>query len=217
MIYVMTLPGSNTLSQPDISSHNLLVDCHEPHAELLDLESGTVWQSHRAISGEAYDALPLPPHLVKIGIGSGVMDAHYFRRSPGAEADGPVAERNVEGHLFIHCANPPKGGPETPVGDDPRLLRVDKHHSLIFEAGAEVDVIRLPDGRDFVQVIAATPRGGGLLQPAAAPPSALEFSLPDGWALRSLKLTARTTIHLPHPTQAWFFKNGASFQGPVDV
>jgi hypothetical protein len=145
------------------------------------------------------------------------MDAHYFRRSPGAEADGPVAERDVEGHLFIHCANPPKGGPESPVGDDPRLLRVDKHHSLIFEAGAEVDVIRLPDRRDFVQVIAATPRGGGLLQPEAAPPSGLGFRLPEGWTLRTEKLTVRTTIHLPHPTQAWFFENGASFQGPVDL
>jgi hypothetical protein len=24
------------------------------------------------------------------------------------------------------------GGPETPVGDDPKLMRVDKHHSLVF-------------------------------------------------------------------------------------
>jgi len=203
--------------QPELPAHNLLVDCRELHAELLDLKTGTVWQSHRPISREAYDALVLPPTLRKLGIGAGVMDAHYFRRSPGAETDGPVTERDVEGHLFIHCANPPKGGPESPVGDDPRLLRVDKYHSLIFEAGREVDVIRLPDGRDFVQVIAATPGGGGLLQPGAAPPSGLEFRLPDGWALRTEKLAARTTIHLPHPTQAWFFANGASFQGPVEL
>lgn len=204
------------MPEPEIPTHNLMVDCHEPHAELLDLETGTVWQSHGPISREAWAALVLPPNLHKVGIGTGVMDAHYFRRSPGAEADGPVAERDVEGHLFIHCANPPKGGPESPVGDDPRLLRVDKHHSLIFEAGAEVDVIRLPDGRDFVQVIAATPQGGGLLQPEAAPPSGHEFRLPEGWVLRTEKLTVRTTIHLPHPTQAWFFDNGASFQGPVE-
>jgi hypothetical protein len=205
------------MSEPEIPSHNLIIDCHDLHAELLDVETGTVWQSHRPISREAYDALELPPNVIKVGIGAGVMDAHYFRRSPGAVADGPVAGRDIEGQLFIHCANPPRGGPETPVGDDPKLLRVDKYHSLIFEAGAEVDVIRLPDGRDFVQVIAATPHGGGLLQAEAAPPSGLEFGLPEGWVLRSEKFAARTTIHLPHPTQAWFFKNGASFQGPVDL
>lgn len=200
----------------EIPAHNWMVDCHEPHAELLDLETGAVWQSQRPISPEAYEALTLPPNLHKVGIGTGVMDAHYFRRSPGAEVDGPVAERDVEGHLFIHCANPPAGGPESPVGDDPKLLRVDKHHSLIFEAGAEVDLVRLPDGRDFVQVIAARPEGGGLLQSKAAPPSGPELRLPDGWTLRTEKLAERTTIHLPHPTLAWFFANGASFQGPVE-
>jgi hypothetical protein len=205
------------VTEPDIPAHNLMVDCHELHAELLDLETRTVWQSHRPITGEAYDALALPSSLLKIGIGAGVMDTHYFRRSPGADVDGPLAERDIEGHLFVHCANPPKGGPETPVGDDPRLLRVDKHHSLIFEAGTEVDVIRLPDGRDFVQVIAAAPQGGSLLQPKGAPPSRLERPLPEGWVLRTEKLTVRTTIHLPNPTQAWFFANGASFQGPVDL
>ena len=205
------------MSEPGIPAHNLILDCHELHAELLDLETGTVWQSHRTISREAYEALVLPPHLRKVGIGTGVMDAHYFRRSPGADEDGPVATQEVEGHLFIHCANPPKDGPESPVDGGPQLLRVDKHHSLIFEAGSEVDVMRLPDERDFVQVIAATPQGGGLLQPEAVPPGEFEFRLPKGWTLRSEKLAVRTTIHLPNPTQAWFFQDGASFQGPVEL
>lgn len=197
-----------------IPTHNLLVDCREPHAELLDIGAATVWQSHRPVRREEWDALVLPPSLRKVGIGTGVMDAHYFRRSPGADGDGPVAERDVGGHLFIHCANPPSAGPETPFGDDPRLLRVDKHHSLIFEAGREADVIRLPDGRDFVQVILASPAGGGLLQSDSARP---ELRLPEGWALRTEKLASRTTIHLPNPTEAWFFANGASFQGPVEI
>jgi hypothetical protein len=96
-------------------------------------------------------------------------------------------------------------------------LQVDKYHSLIFDAGREVDVMPLPDGRDFVQVITATPQGGGLLQPKRVPSGAAGFHLPDDWVLRSEKLMARITIHLPNPTQAWFFKNGASFQGPVDT
>jgi hypothetical protein len=181
---------------------------------LLDLTTGTVWQSWQPIGYDAWDSLDLPPKLVKVGIGTGVMDAHYFRRSPGAEVDGPVAEREVAGHVFFHCANPPRGGPEKPFGDEPRLLRVDKHHSLIFEAGRDLEVIRLPDGRDYVQVIMASPAGGGIMQSGAAP---AELPLPDGWVLRTEKITSPTTIHLPHPTEAWFFANGASFQGPVDV
>jgi hypothetical protein len=205
------------MARRQIPVHNVLVDCKELHGELLDLETGTVWQSQGPINREAYAALELPATLVKVGVGAGVMDEHYFRRSPGAETDGPVAERVIGGHLFIHCANPPKGGPETPVGDDPKLMRVDKHHSLVFEAGREALVVRHGDGRDFVQVIAASPKGGGLLQSAAVARDGAALRLPEGWSLRTEKLESRTTIHLPNPAEAWFFANGASFQGPVDT
>ncbi len=205
------------MARPELPAHNVLVDCQQPHAELLDLETASVWQSYRPISREEYLALELPAKLIRVGIGAGVMDEHYFRRSPGAELDGPVAEREIAGHLFVHCANPPKGGPETPVGDDPKLMRVDKYHSLVFEAGRQVLVLRHADGRDFVHLIAASPRGGGLLQEAKAEPNGAALPLPDGWSLRSEKFESQTTIHLPNPTQAWFFANGASFQGPVDT
>ena len=77
-------------------SNNLLVDCGKPHCELLDLELGVVWQSHGPITQEAYDALELPAKWIKVGIGVGVMDEHFFRRSPGANEDGPLAEREVD-------------------------------------------------------------------------------------------------------------------------
>jgi hypothetical protein len=201
----------------ELPAHNFLFECQELHAELLDLETRTVWQSHRPISREAYFALELPAKLIRVGIGAGVMDEHYFRRSPGAVADGPVAEREIAGHLFIHCANPPKDGPETPMGEDPKLMRVDKYHSLVFAAGREVLVIRDGDGRDFVHLIAGSPGGGGLLQTAEDASGGAEIPLPEGWSLRTETLAMRTTIHLPNPTEAYFFANGASFQGPVDT
>jgi hypothetical protein len=43
--------------RPEHLAHNVLVDCQELHAELLDLETKRVWQSHRPISREAYQAL----------------------------------------------------------------------------------------------------------------------------------------------------------------
>ena len=66
-------------------------------------------------------------------------------------------------------------------------------------------------------MIASAPAGGSLLQAEAAPPGGLELRLPDAWTPRTEQLAVRTTIHLPHPTEAWFFENGASYQGPVDT
>ena len=70
-------------------------------------------------------------------------------------------------------------------------------------------------GADFIQVITASPEGGGLLQENAV--AAHEFRLPSGWQLRTEAVTKRTVIDLPHPTEAWFFSNGSSFQGPVTL
>ncbi len=213
----MTDPKSTITNNSTTTTNNKLVYCKELHAEVLDLETGYVWQTHGPIGREAYDALELPAKHIKVGIGSGVMDEHYFRRSPGATSDGPLSEREIDGHRFIHCANPPKGGPETPLGANPKFLLVDKYHSLIFEAGNTVLVIEDTDGRDFVQLISASREGGSPLQPKDPASGSADLDLPDGWKLRNERFETRTTIHLPHPTRAWFFANGASFQGPIDT
>ena len=53
---------------------------------------------------------------------------------------------------------------------------VDKHHTLVFEAGSTLNLIRIETGNDFVQVISASPEGGGLLQDGAV--EADDFELP---------------------------------------
>ena len=196
-----------------VPPENQLVNCREPHAEFLDTATGTVWQPHLPITAEEWAELTLPEPLVKLGLGRGAMDEHWFRCSPGAEAPGAVSERTVAGRRFIHCANPPAGGGDRPVQGGPVRLFVDKHHSLCFHAGRTAQILRLPDGREYVQVIEASPEGGGLLQQGRA---SMAPPLPDGWMLRGLLLDARTVVHLPSPTEAWFFANGASFQGPVE-
>ena len=147
-----------------VPPENQLVNCREPHAEFLDTATGTVWQSHLPITAEEWAELTLPEPLVKLGLGRGAMDEHWFRCSPGAEAPGAVSERTVAGRRFIHCANPPAGGGDRPVQGGPVRLFVDKHHSLCFHAGRTAQILRLPDGREYVQVIEASPEGGGLLQ-----------------------------------------------------
>jgi hypothetical protein len=90
---------------------------------------------------------------------------------------------------------------------------VDKHHTIIFEAGSDLTIIRTEAGVELIQVISASPEGGGLLQESAVEMDG--FALPSGWQLRTEPVTKRTVIDLPNPTEAWFFANGSSFQGPV--
>tara|TARA_B110000037_G_scaffold214730_1_gene271082 strand:- start:773 stop:1396 length:624 start_codon:yes stop_codon:yes gene_type:complete len=199
---------------------NFLIDCHKSHAEVMELSSKTVWQSRLPMDRETLENLSLPSGFINVGIGTAVMDAHYFRRSPGNAKDGPVSERDISGHQFIHCANPPVRGAETPIPGGPQLLKVDKHHSLVFMPDRKVDVLCLPDGEEYIQVISATPEGGGIMQKELVQPesvSSSENELPEGWHLRSVTFLTRTTIHLPNPTQCWFFADGASFQGVVGL
>ncbi len=199
----------------EIPAANYLIDCQQPHAEVLEVATRTVWQSVEPISSAEFAALALPEGMVPVGLGCGVMDMHYFRQSPGAEAPGPVRDRRIDGRRFIHCANPPAAGPERPIPDGPARLMVDKHHTIIFEAGSELSIIRTETGAEFIQVISASPQGGGILQDNAV--EADDFELPSDWYLRSERVTKRTVIDLPNPTVAWFFANGSSFQGPVTL
>jgi len=197
----------------EIPSTNHIIDCHLPHAEVLESETRAVWQSVDPISREEFATLDLPEGFVPIGLGRAVMDSHYFRQSPGASTSGPVSVRIIDGRRFIHCANPPENGSEQPIANGPVRLMVDKHHTIVFEAGRELSIIRTEDGADYVQVISASPEGGGLLQEDTV--QAYNFTLPSGWQLRSEQVSERTVIHLPNPTEAWFFPDGSSFQGPI--
>ena len=151
---------------------NHLVDPDEPHMEIIDLETREVWQSVHPVLMDEFRAMQLAPGLSKLGIGLAAMDAHYFRRSPGAAEDGPVRTRDFDGRLILFCAQP-EGEATLPAG-----------------------------GGEYVHVV----EGG-----AGKPP----IALPDGWSLTTQEVAEERTIHLPHPTTAFFFPNGDSFQGPV--
>jgi len=204
----------------EINKENYVVDCHDFHSELLEIETNTVWQSHRPMTRDALDNLELPYGIIKVGMGiikagvsRGTMDSTYFRRSPGALADGPLAVKTISGHLFFHCANAPDNA-ERPFPGGPTLVRIDKFQSLVFEPGRRVDLFCLPDGREYVQVIAATSEGGGIIQSKESTRS--ELIVPESLSIRTEEIEACISIHLPNPSESWFFDNGSSFQGPVE-
>ena len=133
------------------------------------------------------------------------MDEHWFRRSPGAAEDGPVALREFGGHEFLHCANPvgnPMAEPIEPGG--PRLLMVDKHHSLVFRAARSLGFMRSDEGIDLVHLVRAA---------EGAPP----LKVPAGWTLETVELESDYVVHLPNPATVYFFPNGDSYQGPVQT
>jgi hypothetical protein len=142
--------------------------------------------------------------LVKVGLGRAAMDAHWFRRSPGAPEDGAVELRELYGREFLFCAMPEVAGlGESVEPGGPRRLMVNKHHSLLYRAGRSLDFLRLPEGLELVHVIAAD---------EGAPP----LKLPEGWTRESVVLESDFVVHLPCPATVFFFPNGDSFQGPVE-
>ena len=89
---------------------NFLIDCHKPHAEVIELSSKSVWQSRFPMTSEALENLSLPAGFIAVGVGTAVMDVHYFRRSPGNAEDGSVSERDISGiSSFIALIHPRLG------------------------------------------------------------------------------------------------------------
>lgn len=191
------------MAKPDVptetESNRVISNAREPRCELIDAATREVWQDFEPTPRDWYDALELEAPLAKAGYGAGAMDRAWFRRSPGASEDGPVRTREIAGRRFFHCATPVRieAGP-------PRHILVDKHHSLAFDAGREIEILRDAEGRDYVLVVAAA---------EGTPPS----ELPDGWRVRTHRLAHEWIVELPAPTQTWWFAGMASFQGPVDV
>lgn len=200
-----------------IPAQNIIFDNHLPHAEIMDLEKGMAWISVKPISHDDYDALELPEGMRKVGIGRGAFDVQYFRRPPNAASDGPLEQREIDGRLFVQNANKPLQRPQSLGEHGPLMIQAIKYQTLIYFAGKEVDVIQQQDGRDFIAVIASAPEGGSLFQTDQVPADSEQIKLPEGWTRRTEVIKEELVVHLPYPTEALFFPNGASYQGPVNV
>jgi len=172
------------------------------HMEIMDGRTRQVWQVMDDVTQAAYDALEVEAPFVKIGVGSVAGHLSYFRRSPGAESDGPMARMEHAGFTWSQCAQP-EGAPSFPFGPDgARQISVLKHHSIVFAAGSEVGYLRSPDAEYYVHVVDT-----GL--------PIEDLNLPAGWKHERVVSPSELTLHLPCPTTALFFANFESYQGPV--
>lgn len=201
-----SIPGANPAW-----SDNWTLGADTLHLEILHVASRSVWLSQQAVTDATFDALVPPAGFVKTGIGASVADEAYFRRSPGAERDGPVETLEVRGVRLARVAG--VAGPAEPGLPGVRVLPVEKHHRLLYRAGRTLEIMDLGDGFDYVPLVARA-RGAitGSELPGAAPRQRV---LPAGWSVRELRLERDLLVELPNPTRVAFFAGGDSFQGPV--
>jgi hypothetical protein len=180
------------------------------HLEILHVASRSVWLSQEAVTDATFDALVPPEGFVKTGVGASVADVAYFRRSPGADRDGPVETLEVGGLRLARVARA-AGAPE-PGLPGVRVFPVDKHHVLLFRAGRMLEIMDLGDGFDYVPLVVGARGAITGDRPSANP---RPRALPEGWSVRTLRLERDLVVELPNPTRVAFFAGGDSFQGPV--
>lgn len=183
-----------------IALDNITVEPTGPHAEVMDLESGDVWLCQQPITEARFNMLKTARPLVKSGYGRAHFDYAWFLRSPGADADGPLDARDIDGLRFVRVARPRE---MVALRSDhlPTRLVIEKHHVIGFHADRKVTLARLPDGAFYVLHTETL--------------TDIADVDPEDWEMFTLTLFAPWTIALPCPAHVYFFGNLRSFAGPL--
>jgi hypothetical protein len=90
------------------------------------------------------------------------------------------------------------------------LLKVHKHHSVMFAKGRTLEILSMGDGRDYVPQISKILGLPGL-------PESQDRVLPKGWTIREVTLQEDLFVDVPLPARVCFFTSGHSFQGPLTL
>ena len=185
----LALPAENVTRSP-----------RQAHMEVMNPATGDVWLLQDPISIEEFTSLRVEPPWVKVGFTTASMDSAGFRRSPGADADGPVETREIGGRRFARVAKVRKFGGFA-AGAVPTRIEVEKHHLVGFDAGRTITVARLPDGQFYVEQTECMP--------------GKSFEPPADWQMFTLRLTEPWSLQIACPVSVYFFRSLRSFQGPV--
>jgi hypothetical protein len=183
-----------------VPAENITVSPLDPHMEIFDMRTGDVWLHQQPITEADYRSFKPEPPYVKSGLGRSAMDFAWFRRSPGADADGALERRVIGGLEWVRVARP-RDFRGIQQGDAPTRLTIEKHHVIGFDAGTRVRLVRVPDGGWYVQQTAAI---DGSIVPE-----------PADWSLFHVDLDRRWVCDLGCPVSVYFFRNLRSFQGPL--
>lgn len=195
----MSLPSRNAAIPSAVPAHNVTVAPLDLHMEILDTRTADVWLHQQPVTEDEYRAFKPEPPYVKSGLGRSGMDVAWFRRSPGADADGPLERRIVCDREFVRVARP-RQFRGLQQGDAPTRLVIEKHHVIGFNAGTRVHIAKLDDGYYVLQTMA---------------PDRSIIPEPADWALFHVDLEQPWVCDLGCPVTVYFFRNLRSFQGPL--
>lgn len=172
-----------------------------PRIEIMEQATAKVWLCQSAVTNEQVAALSIPDGYVPALSGEAVADAAFFARSPHADVDGPLDTMCVDGLRFTFVARPV--GRE-PVGQASALLTIDKHHTMLYRSGREIEILDFGDGT------VATPAWSNPARAAGVTPE-----LAEGWSIRTVELIADLIAVIPNPATVAFLNNGSGFHGPI--
>jgi hypothetical protein len=190
------------------STHNWTIGRDGLVVEIMDVATSGVWLCQQPMTDEEFQALSLPDGFIPLGIGGAVADAAYFRRSPGADVDGPVDTMDVDGHTFSFVARP---GERETAFDEAMVLAVDKHHSMWFATGRTLEILDMGDGRSYIPQTTAT------TSMSTAGVGGRERVLAEDWSILTVTLESDLLVEVANPARVCFLADGSSFQGPVDL
>jgi pimeloyl-ACP methyl ester carboxylesterase len=156
------------------------------------------------ISGEEYNSLALPSGWNNGQIRELNFDDQEFKRSPGANMDGPLTEQELFGYTWEHIATITERGIRL---DSAGLLlanRVDKYHELTYHANRTVQLIISPQGDRYVLATRDFNR------------TQEEPTIPSTWQKKDTLIQDDWVIQLPNPMYNIRTENQDSYQGPID-
>jgi len=165
--------------------------------EIIDSD-GRVWLCQDPVTKEQARNLALPEGASHALFVAPVADAAFFRRSPDADADGPLDAMELDGLRFSFVAR--QAGRRQVEGAT--ILSIDKHHSLLYAAGRTIELLDFGDGT--------------FASPAWSRPDH-EIGKPavPGWTRRDVELTDDLIVIIPNPADVVIFADGFGFHGPL--
>ncbi len=166
--------------------------------EVID-QLGQAWLCQEPVTVEQAHRLALPDGASLFGPGQAVADLAYFSRSPGAAADGPLDTMEIDGLRFSFVGR----AVAVERVEDVTVMSIDKHHTMLYAAGREIDVLDFGDGT------VATPAWTG-----SAPMG--DVDLPDDWTVRTVELTDDLIAEIPNPATV-VMVDGFGFHGPIPL
>ena len=166
--------------------------------EVIDALS-QVWLCQEPVTVEQAHGLALPDGASLFGPGQAVADLAYFRRSPGATADGRLDTMEIDGLRFSFVGRPVA----VERVEDVTVMSIDKHHTMLYCAGRAIEVLDFGDGT------VASPAWTGS-EPI------VDVDLPNAWTVRTVELDADLIAAIPNPATVVMI-NGFGFHGPLPI